>query len=584
MKKTALAILAIFLLAPMFSRDADAARIPWRTDRYSHVSRDENLPDLLRDFFAGQGIPVIVSERVAGTVSGNFENLAPGEFLDLLASSYGIICHYDGSVACVESAAEMRSEFLPLGNVSSEQLLSLLDRLGISDSRFPARAFPREGLLHVSGPGCYLSQVESALSLMQDRQGAAGRVSREKNVVKVFPLKYAWAQDMSFTSMDTQVTLPGVASLLAGIFSEQSAAQFAGGKRETVLPATSAKLKGKGMAATGGGTAAQPEDDEAGGPEGGESGASGEEPAPSSIQADARLNAVVVRDSEGKMPLYEEVVRHLDRPAGLVQIQAAIVDVTVDNLRDLGMNWTGKSGDSGSRSKGFGGFGADEDLAAGGPALSQGSGLVLSTLLGTSEEFFLARVNALEEQGKATLLSKPSILTLNNLEALLDNSRTFYVRVAGDREVDLFKVTAGTVLKVTPHIIEEDAKIMLTVKIEDGDISQVKVDDIPVVNNSSINTQAVVGVGESLLIGGYIRDTESDTVTKAPILGDIPVLGWLFKRKVKTVTRTERLFLITPKIVTAGSAPGKEFGQAWPLASPPAGEAAGAAPGPAGGP
>ena len=128
------------------------------------------------------------------------------------------------------------------------------------------------------------------------------------------------------------------------------------------------------------------------------------------------------------------------------------------------------------------------------------------------------------------------------------------MRVAGRDEVDLFKVSAGTTLRVTPHVFQEgqDVRIKLLVQIEDGQIlPQEQVDAIPVVERSSLNTQALIVAGESLLIGGMVRERTTEGVTKVPLLGDIPLLGHLFKTNTDVAERVERLFLISPRLVPA---------------------------------
>lgn len=128
------------------------------------------------------------------------------------------------------------------------------------------------------------------------------------------------------------------------------------------------------------------------------------------------------------------------------------------------------------------------------------------------------------------------------------------MRVSGRDEVDLFKVSAGTALRVTPHVFQDgDAvRIKLLVQIDDGQIlPQELVDTMPMVERSSLNTQALIVAGESLLIGGMVRETTSEGVTKVPLLGDIPILGHLFKTTTNEADRMERLFLISPRLVPA---------------------------------
>jgi type III secretion protein C len=133
------------------------------------------------------------------------------------------------------------------------------------------------------------------------------------------------------------------------------------------------------------------------------------------------------------------------------------------------------------------------------------------------------------------------------------------VRIAGREEVDLFNVSVGTSLRVTPHVFKDEgvAKIKLLVTIEDGQQKKrivggatvtETIDNIPVIERSAINTQALINAGESVLIGGLVREESSDDEYKVPLLGDLPVVGRLFKNNSKKSLRMERLFLITPRL------------------------------------
>jgi type III secretion protein C len=178
-------------------------------------------------------------------------------------------------------------------------------------------------------------------------------------------------------------------------------------------------------------------------------------------------------------------------------------------------------------------------------------GMNFTTIIGSmADEFFLARVNVLEAQGKAKIISRPSIITFDNIESHFKHTNTFYVRVAGDGDASLFQISTGITLKVTPHIIDNSGapEIQLVVNIEDGAITEEQVDGLPVVKNSRINTQAVVKENESLLIGGLIHEDEGTVEHKVPVLGDIPILGHLFRYKKDETSKSERLFLIAPKV------------------------------------
>ena len=276
------------------------------------------------------------------------------------------------------------------------------------------------------------------------------------------------------------------------------------------------------------------------------------QPAPQAgprITVDPSLNAVIVRDRPENMPAYEGLVRSLDVAPQIVELEATIIDINVDRLRELGINWRFQSGDWSAL------FGGDIVRRTGNPltdALNTGSvnrGLSLSGIIGANNEF-IARISALEEKGAAKVVSRPQLVTLSNVEAVFDRTRTFYVRVAGDRQVDLFNVTAGTVLRVNPHVLVDNGqpRIRMVVNVEDGALLDGTVDRIPVVERASVNTQALIAEGESLLLGGLTVNSDMDAETAIPVLGQIPVLGELFKSRSKRRQHVERLFLISPRI------------------------------------
>jgi type III secretion protein C len=273
-----------------------------------------------------------------------------------------------------------------------------------------------------------------------------------------------------------------------------------------------------------------------------------------------RLNAVVIRDTRRNLALYEDIIGQLDVPVAIIEINAAIIDLNATAARTLGADWllrkTGANGyaqagmDTGRVTAGTFGPGSPASQDA---TLAPGIGGSLSSLVTWDGFELLARFQALEEKGEARILSRPSVLTLDNVEAVLRNDQTFYVRVAGDQEVDLFNVSAGTTLQVTPHLIEtpdQDRKIKLVVNISDGAVTAETVDGIPVINDSRINTQATILENQSLLVGGYTREADSTTRRATPWLSRIPLLGTLFRKDSRNREKRERLFLITPRVVS----------------------------------
>jgi type III secretion protein C len=187
-----------------------------------------------------------------------------------------------------------------------------------------------------------------------------------------------------------------------------------------------------------------------------------------------------------------------------------------------------------------------------GDALAAGTAPLASIVLGANRAFLLARINALATDGKASINLRPRVVTLDNVEAVLQSTREFYVRVTGQYAGDLFKVEAGLTLRVTPSVVIDGASVQykLLVRIDDGSVSTSSlVDGLPSVSRSSISASVTIGEGESLFIGGLISETSSAGSAGVPFLSKVPVLGALFGTRSSEVRKSERMFLITPKLV-----------------------------------
>lgn len=501
---------------------------------------------MLADFARVEGYASVCSPTLVGEMSGRFDQVPAREFLEGMRSAFGVRWYTQGQTVTFWHEGEDSRAFLAPSTVSASALLSMFRAAGMISPQLPVEALTAQNLLSVSGPPLYVEQLQEAMLAFEEAQGG-------RTVMRVFPLRYAWAEDMSVNSMDTVVTIPGVASILQAMVNGTpvSASGVA------ILPSAQEKLLGQGMASMGktqsAGDATLPQDtarQETGGP---------------NIIADPRVNAVVVTDAEYRMDYYAKVIADLDKPVELVEIHAAIVDIDSNFSRELGINYSG----SGSFGDNVSGGGSGGGSAAQGmfpsPGAASDAGLSFSTLYAHGADYFLARINALEEDGQARVLGKPSVLTMDNMQASLENTSTYYIPVAGKDATDLFKVDSGTVLKVTPHIIPsenpslpDNIKLMVSVQDDRDNGSQtfsVDTSKLAPIKQTKINTQAIVAEGQSLLIGGYYFETQSDNDSGIPALKNIPILGGLFGTTGKKHQRMERLILITPRIVRMDKAP-----------------------------
>jgi type III secretion protein C len=568
-------------LAALLAQFAGAAEIHWRTANFTYMAQDKPLKDFIRDFAASQGLSVVIAPEVSGTVNGKF-NVTPHEMLDMLSMSFAVTWYYDGSVLYVSPEGDLSSDVVQLGGVGARQLQQALIRLGVADERYPLSYDRAHDTARVAGPKRYVQLVKQTLEALKQSGSdalATAEVGDTPTRIHVFKLRYAWAADFTYSADGQEHTLPGVVSVLRDLYPTNRPAVGAGpparqNKRE--------RLRGMGYFRDAQVPSSEPErltpvaprQDAQSAAESSYVPAEGNFGLPQ-FQADGRMNAVVVRDVPEHMRYYEEVIKSLDVKPALVEIEARVLEVSEDAIDTLGVDWRAHSGSAsvaltpGSLSNaaatstssaattatGILGIpaiatsGLTVPLVIPGSQLPQGG--VLTTVLGDSGRFLMARVSALADHGKANIVSTPRVLTLDNVEAVLENLSTFYVPVAGNLDVGLYNISAGTSLRVTPLLVSEDGhiQIKLAVRIEDGGITQQSVGTLPVVQRTTITTQAFINEGESLLIGGYKSDVRNVTNVGIPGLSSIPVLGALFRHQQKEKSHMEHLFMLTPRIV-----------------------------------
>jgi len=550
---------AVFL-AP----EAEAATPVWHGAPIHYAANGAPLPDVLRDVLAVEGLSADIARDVKGVVNDRFDD-TPGNVFMQLVEAYGLVWYFDGKAMHVATAAGVRSQVIPFAPMTREAVASLLRNLDLDDPRLPIRYSATTA--KVAGPVAFVDAVAEAIDKAQ-RQSTA-EPSFDQTEIRIFPLRYAQAQDMHYTVGSQDQVVPGVASLLRRVMMDtwQAVAPRAAARSRADVRADARSARGappplpslRGLGLAGGasadGDSAPPPLPDAATSEPGRTDQPSATPARRNIIADPRTNSVVINDLVSMMPNYERAIAMLDQPQELVEIDAVVIDVSSSAARSLGVAWGGSNGRVSAASGTI-----NSPLTFGAPALATAagvaSGLNLATLVGNSAQYLFAQIHALEDAGQARVLSSPQVLTLNNMEAVLTSHSSVYVRVAGNQDVDLYNIDTGLTLKVTPSIesaAEPRRNIRLNIQIDDGAFNtSMSVDGIPKVDNHSIVTQAIVRDGESLLVGGYQYERSESTTSKVPVLGDVPYVGALFRDTQTTRERLERLILITPRLKRAG--------------------------------
>ncbi len=288
------------------------------------------------------------------------------------------------------------------------------------------------------------------------------------------------------------------------------------------------------------------------------------------VMLDTHTNSLVVRASKEDIEKLEALAEKLDRPTSQIRIVARIVEANTNTARDLGIEWGGYYS-SGDEDKGFyAGPGvvteSSDNTSNTGTASSfigQGSGLVqrfpptldsgllIGFLKHSLGNYSLAvQLYTLEKQGKLKIISSPSISTMDNRKAIIESGREVPYQTVVNDEVNIEFKKAVLRLEVTPHIINNRQLKMEIVTYKDElDFSNDKsVQGYPTIITKKAETTVLLHDGETTVIGGLSKNSDSNGETGVPILKDIPIIGHLFKRETKSNQQEELMIFITPYI------------------------------------
>jgi len=555
--------------------EMEASRIPWRTPIFTIVAQNRPIADLLVDFGNQQGIRVQVTPLVRGDISGSFIDQSPPSFLAQISKAYGLSWFYVNGILYVASNQEVNLIVKPLRYVKADAALAMLGTSGFISSDGRLEKIKDSGMVTISGIPKY---IELTTQLLNSMDNETAFHNNGETIIEVFPLNNAWAYDVNVGG-PAGATVRGVATTLRQLIWGYGLNNGVGngtGTGNTANGALNKMGQPNQMSAPNQTTGVLPPTSQQGpqgsaphnnNPNNGEtaegvppfgespmlpknaSGGPGSDWTYAMITADVRRNAVIIRDIRANMALYETAIRKLDVPVRIIEISAAIVDLELGASRTLGLNKVGVSSGtwtSGTNTVTLGGVAQSAPLA---PA----SNLGLSGVFGTAS--VTAAINALSAENKAKVLSRPTILTLDNFGAMINNQETFYVNSVGQYVSNLYNVSVGLSLQVVPHVTfhHGETRIYLQVQIQDGKSTPQSAGALPTVDESLLTTQSVVREDQSLLIGGLYKKVNRKDVGGYPWLSKIPVVSFLFGVKSNAKEVVERIFVITPRIVEVNS-------------------------------
>jgi type IV pilus assembly protein PilQ len=293
------------------------------------------------------------------------------------------------------------------------------------------------------------------------------------------------------------------------------------------------------------------------------------------ILSDDRSNQLIIRDIPSTIPIIDNLIRQLDRKSQQVEIEARVVSASRSFAEDIGT----QMGFAGTTTGGRSVFGGDPSVGCSGTTggipsplvcgqgTSSGNGVTTGTPLNTnfaagtpSSAFSFSHrspnfaldffITMAESKGVGKLLSKPKVITQNNEKATVKQGTKIPIQTTINNTISVQYIDAVLKLEVTPQITAEGT-IFMDVLVENTQIDQgiPRIQGVPALDTQAAETKVTVADGGTVVIGGVIISSQRVDIFETPIVGSLPLIGNLFKRRSVTTSSQELLFFLTPRII-----------------------------------
>lgn len=288
------------------------------------------------------------------------------------------------------------------------------------------------------------------------------------------------------------------------------------------------------------------------------------------VQADEDTNSLLITANSDTMESLLAVIDSLDIRRAQVLVEAIIVEVEDSDGRELGIQWMYRDDKRGfgSSTTGSGQLGAigqgalddsDDGLVSLAGSLSQTQGQVFGIGRLGERTDFLGILNMLQENSSTNILSTPNLLTTDNHTASISVGQNVpfatgsYASTGGNSNPGnpfrtIERRDVGILLEVTPHVNAGDS-VVLDISQEVSSLSNLNNADGPITNQRKLETQVLAANGETVVLGGLIEEEIQTSVQKVPFLGDVPIMGRLFRNQVDSLSKTNLLVFIRATVI-----------------------------------
>lgn len=267
------------------------------------------------------------------------------------------------------------------------------------------------------------------------------------------------------------------------------------------------------------------------------------------VSISEEINAVIIVGNPSILKGLKKIIETLDKEKYQVYVQARIVEINKEDAEQIGIKYSlaGITSTASGLLAFSGNFGGSSSLIENALAIVGSDAINGGMAIGASLDF-------LQTNGASKTISSPSILCVNNQESSIYVGKTLSFATGSNTAGTLGTTTSykrediGLTLKIKPRVSSED-KVTLDAEAILENVLSVDVNGQPVTTKQSVLTQAILRHGESIIIGGLVKNYTTDTVTKVPILGYIPLLGWFFTHNDSKDQQDNLIVILTPYII-----------------------------------
>ena len=307
-----------------------------------------------------------------------------------------------------------------------------------------------------------------------------------------------------------------------------------------------------------------------------------------SVMAEPRTNQLFISDVPVRLAELQKIIDHLDVPVRQVLIEARIVEADDQFGQSLGVRWglgASRSATVGGQSVSLGQIGASNVPNGPGtvpgnqvnlPAGDAGQKVVLpatwavSIFNASADRFINLELSALEADGRGRVVSRPRVITADQTKALIEQGTELpyqaFNATGGTTLTNIQFRKANLKLEVTPQITPE-GEVVLEVDVNRDSVGQLTSAGYAI-NTKHVKTQVRVGDGGTVVLGGIFEDSDKNDEAKVPALGDVPLIGWLFRNRQQVRKRSELLIFLTPRVLDEGMTAQAQVGPVAPMPDP----------------